>query len=218
MINIFDIYLYQPLLKFLLFLYNITGNFGVTVIILTILIKLILNPLNKKSLESQKMMAIMQPKIKEIQNKYKDKEQQGREMLKLYQETKFNPFSGIFLLFLQLPILYALFLVFKTALPEAINPMFLGINLSQPNIYLAIITAIAQYYQAKTATPPIKKQEGEKKDTMEQTSEMIQKQMVFFIPVITFFVLFNLPSSLGLYWLLTTILNTIQQRQIFKDK
>jgi len=217
MINIFDIYLYQPLLSFLLFLYDITKNFGLAVIILTVLVKLILNPLNKRALESQKKMAEIQPRIKEIQKKYKDKEQQGREMLKLYQETKFNPFSGIFLLFLQIPVLFALFKIFQSTLPETVNPMFLGVNLFQPNIYLAIITAIAQYYQAKTATPPVKKQEGEK-DSTEQISEMIQKQMVFFIPVITFFVLFKLPSALGLYWLITTVLNTIQQRQIFKDK
>jgi YidC/Oxa1 family membrane protein insertase len=218
MINIFDIYLYQPLLKFLLFLYSITGNFGLTVIILTVLIKLLLNPLNKRALESQKMMAEIQPRIKEIQKKYKDKEQQGREMLKLYKETKFNPFSGIFLLFLQIPILYALFMVFKSTLPATVNPMFFSVNLSQPNMYLAIITAIAQYFQAKTAQSPIKKQEGGEKDQMEQISETMQKQMVLFIPAITFFVLFNLPSALGLYWLITTVLNTIQQRQIFKDK
>lgn len=216
--NIFDTYLYQPLLSFLLFLYNITNNFGLTVIILTVLIKVILNPLNRRALESQKKMAEIQPRIKEIQKKFKDKEQQGREMLKLYQETKFNPFSGIFLLLLQLPILYALFKMFQSTLPETINPMFIGINLSQPNIYLAIITAIAQYYQAKTATPPIKKENDGEKDQMEKTSEMIQKQMVFFIPVVTFFVLFKLPSALGLYWLITTVLNTIQQRKIFKDK
>lgn len=216
--NIFDTYLYQPLLSFLLFLYNITNNFGLTVIILTVLVKVILNPLNRRALESQKKMAEIQPRIKEIQKKFKDKEQQGREMLKLYQETKFNPFSGIFLLLLQLPILYALFKMFQSTLPETINPMFIGINLSQPNIYLAIITAIAQYYQAKTATPPIKKEKEGEKDQMEQASEMIQKQMVFFIPVVTFFVLFKLPSALGLYWLITTVLNTIQQRKIFKDK
>jgi len=57
----------------------------------------------------------MQPKIKEIQNKFKDAEKQGRELLKLYQETKFNPFSGIFLLLIQLPVLWALFKVFQTA-------------------------------------------------------------------------------------------------------
>jgi len=69
---------------------------ALAIIILTLLIKALLNPLNKKALESQKMMAEMQPKIKEIQNKFKDAEKQGRELLKLYQETKFNPFPEFF--------------------------------------------------------------------------------------------------------------------------
>ena len=173
----------------------------------------------------------MQPKIKEIQNKFKDAEKQGRELLKLYQETKFNPFSGIFLLLIQLPVLWALFKVFQNGLslemisgliysfvplPTTINPYFLGINLANPNIPLALITAIAQYIQAKGTTPQVKREQSQ--DQMEQVSQMIQKQTTFFIPAFTFFVLFSLPSAIALYWVLTTILSIIQQKQVFNKK
>jgi len=229
--TIFNTALYQPILNLLIWLYGIIGNFGVAIIVLTLIIKILLNPLNRRALESQKMMMEIQPRIKEIQNKFKDKEQQGREMLKLYQETKFNPFSGIFLLFLQLPVLWALFRVFQSgldfektsgllysfvSLPQAINPYFLTINLAEPSIFLAAITAIVQYIQTKTAALPQPESKEKSKDQMEQVSQMVQKQTMLFIPAFTFFILFNLPSAIALYWSLTTILNIIQQRQIFK--
>jgi YidC/Oxa1 family membrane protein insertase len=227
--TIFNTFLYEPILNFLIILYNLLGNFGLAVIMLTIIIKILTNPLNKKSLESQKMMTEMQPKIKELQKKYPDREQQSRELIKLYQETKFNPFSGIFLLFLQIPIFFALFRIFQSEitiskissliypfvpLPETINYFFLGVNLSQSNIYIALITAVAQYFQLKTATPPTIK--TEEKGQVEEMTQIMQKQMTYFIPVVTFVVLFKLPAALGLYWSITTILNTIQQRKIFK--
>jgi len=94
--SIFNTVLYQPILNLLIWLYGLVNNFGLAIIILTLLIKALLNPLNKKALESQKMMAEIQPRIKEIQNKFKDTEKQGRELLNLYRETKFNPFPGFF--------------------------------------------------------------------------------------------------------------------------
>ena len=218
------------MLNFLVLIYIYTGNFGIAVIALTLFIKLITNPLNDKALKSQKVMAEIQPKLQEIQKKYKDNQQkQAEEMMALYKEKKFNPFSGIILLFIQIPILWALFYVFKggiairpeliypfISLPHAINPDFFGIDLSKPNIILAVLTAVAQFFQAKTATPPASKSGS--KDTASQVSDMMQKQMVLFLPLITFFVLFKLPAALGLYWLITTIFTTFQQRSIFNKK
>jgi membrane protein insertase Oxa1/YidC/SpoIIIJ len=102
------------------------------------------------------------------------------------------------------------------SLPEYINPFFLGIDLSKPNIYLAILTAVVQYFQAKTGMPAAPKSESKDKTT--QVTEMVTKQMVLFIPLITFFVLYSLPSALGLYWTITTILTILQQRKIFNKK
>jgi YidC/Oxa1 family membrane protein insertase len=219
------------MLNFLVWFYVLTGSFGISVIVLTLLIKFLTNPLNEKALESQKAMAEIQPRLKEIQEKFKDdKEKQAQAMINLYKETKFNPFSGIILLFIQIPILWALFYVFKAGvvvdtsvlysfvtLPHEINPFFLGIDLSKPNMILAVIAAIAQYYQAKTAMPQIAPSTG-KKDQASQFSEMMQKQMVFIIPVITLFILGTLPSALGLYWIITTVFAVIQQRAVFNKK
>ena len=103
------------------------------------------------------------------------------------------------------------------SLPQYIDPYLLGIDLSKPNIYLAVITAVAQFFQAKTAIPPTPKANGQK-DQMAEMSNMMMKQMMIFVPVLTFFVLFKLPAALGLYWLITTIFTVAQQYFIFKKK
>ncbi len=219
------------MLNFLVWIYVLTNNFGVAVILLTLIVRLAINPLNAKALQSQKVMTEMQPKLQEIQNRYKDdKEKQAQALMDLYKKEKFNPFSGMLFLFIQIPIIYALYFVFRSgiaidgnmmysfiSLPSQINPYFLGLDLSKPNVYLAVLTAIAQYFQAKTAVPPAPKTEG-KKDQMTEMSNMMMKQMAFFVPVITFFVLFNLPAALGLYWLVTTVFTIVQQYYIFKKK
>lgn len=226
---IFNAILYQPMLNFLVLIYIYTNNFGVAVIGLTLLVRLLTNPLNQKALESQKAMAEIQPRLKEIQKKNKDNmEKQAQEMMALYRDKKFNPFSGIILLFIQIPIIWALFYVFRggiqidpsmmysfVSFPQTINPYFLGIDLSVPNIFLAVLTAIAQYFQVKTGMPEMKSSFDDK---AAQMTSMMQKQMIFFVPVLTLIVLYNLPAALGLYWLITTIFSIIQQRSIFKKK
>jgi YidC/Oxa1 family membrane protein insertase len=216
--TIYNAILYQPMLNFLVLIYVLTGNFGIAVIVLTVLIKCLTNPLNKKAIESQKAMTEIQPKLKEIQKKYKDApEKQAQEMIALYKEKNFNPFSSIFLLLIQIPIIIALFQIFKGGividsqymysfvhLPETINPYFLGIDLSQPNIILAVLTAIAQYFQAKTNFTKQETNTNEPKDKTMQITEMMQKQMMFILPIITLFVLSTLPSAVAVYWLVTT--------------
>lgn len=229
--TIWSVVLYQPMLNFLVFIYIYTNNFGIAVILLTVLIKYLLNPLNKKALESQKAMAEIQPKIKEIQSRNKENpELQAKEMIALYKEKKFNPFSSIFLLLIQIPVIIALFCIFREginidpqmmysfiAFPETINPYFLGIDLSAPNIFIAVLAAIGQYIQAKTGIVSSNKNKDSKDKTVEAT-EMIQKQMIFMLPIITLFVLFALPSALGLYWLVTTMMTIYQQKNILKEK
>ena len=230
--TIYNAILYQPMLNFLVLIYVLTGNFGIAVIVLTVLIKCLTNPLNKKAIESQKAMTEIQPKLKEIQKKYKDApEKQAQEMIALYKEKNFNPFSSIFLLLIQIPIIIALFQIFKGGividpqymysfvhLPETINPYFLGIDLSQPNIILAVLTAIARYFQAKTNFTKQETDTKEPKDKTMQITEMMQKQMMFILPIITLFVLFTLPSALAVYWLITTAMTIYQQKKILKEK
>src|SRR4030066_959163 len=155
-ISAFNTILYEPLLNALVLLYQyIPGkDFGIAVIALTLVIRFILYPLMVKSIRSQKVLSELQPKIKEIQEKYKnDKEKQTKEMMALYQREKINPFGGCLPLLIQLPILVALYRVFWKGLqpeameklysfvpnPGAIDPTFFGVlNLAEPNFIVAL--------------------------------------------------------------------------------
>lgn len=229
MANFFYITIYQPLFNLLIFLYNIVPfpDLGIAVILLTLIVKGALYPLGKKAVISQKQMEEIQPEIKKIQEKYKDKkEEQAQKIMELYKTRKVNPFSGILSLFIQLPILISLFQVFRKGLaveemkhlysfisaPEVINYNFLGIvDLSSPNIFFAVLAAGGQYLQMKMMTK--KKGKEEKKDT----ATAIQSQMMLFLPGFTFMILFSLPSVVGLYWIVT-IAFTIFQQYIIKEE
>jgi len=217
MINLFNKFLYEPLLKSLVFLYQNFSfhDLGIVIIILTIIIRFVLFPLFYKGAKDQAIMQRLTPKIKEIQKNHKDdKEKQTQALLDLYKEHKVNPFSGFLLLLIQLPILIALYRVFLSGLSEIshlgpINNLFLGvIDLSQKNVLIVIAAAVIQYYQGKLALPKINKPSNEL-----DIAERMGKQMVFMGPILTFVFLyfFNLPSAVALYWLTTSAFSVIQQ-------
>ncbi|MFH1841251.1 MAG: YidC/Oxa1 family membrane protein insertase [Candidatus Nealsonbacteria bacterium] len=232
-INAFNLILYQPLFNALVFLYeHIPGHdFGIAVIVFTILIKFILYPLGAQGIRSQKALSTLQPKIKEIQEKFKnDKEKQSRLLMDLYKQEKVNPFSGCLPLLIQLPVLFALFQVFRKGFgeeqlgslynfvsnPGHIDTVFLGIvNLAEASVVLAILTGIAQFIQTKMVTP---KTTGQSKKGALDFSQMMQKQMLYFLPIFTVFILWRFPSALALYWLVSTLFTIFQQYIILKKR
>ena len=229
--DIFNLFLYQPLFNLLVLIYNyVPGrDFGLAIILLTILIRLVLYPISVKALNSQKALQKLQPKIQELQKKYKDdKERQTRETLELYRKEKINPFSGLLLAIVQLPILIALYQVFWHGLkPEAINnlynfvsnpvhinAMFFGfIDLSKPNLIFAILAGIFQFIQTKMLLPGKENSNSKERDI----SQIMQKQMVYFLPFITVVILLKLPSALGLYWIISSVFSIIQQYFLTKE-
>lgn len=230
LLNFFTVTLYYPLFNFLVFIYNyLPGHdFGIAVIILTVIIRIILYPVSVKALNSQKTLQALQPKIQEIQSKYKNnKEQLAKETLNIYRQEKINPFAGLFLALIQLPILIALYTVFWKGLnpselvnlygfisnPGQINAIFLGIiDLSKANFALAVLAAILQFFQTKMLTPKNEPGKGKSSDM----SQIMQKQMLYFFPFLTVFILMSLPSALGLYWIVSGIFSIIQQYFILK--
>ncbi|MBU4204726.1 YidC/Oxa1 family membrane protein insertase [Patescibacteria group bacterium] len=232
LIRIFDLTLYQPLFNFLVLLYNyLPGrDFGVAVIVLTLIIRLVLYPSSAKSIKTQKILNEIQPKIKEIQKKYKDdKEKQVKETMGLYKQAKINPFSGFLSTFIQLPLLIALYRVFWRGFqteelvnlysfvpnPGFINATFLGmIDLSKPNIILAVLAGALQFVQTKTML-------AKNKGATDKTSgfaKTMQKQMVFFFPFLTIIILLRLPSALGLYWVIGSLFLITEQYIINKKR
>lgn len=220
--NIFEIFFYKPLFNFLIFIYYFIpgGDLGIAIIIFTLLVKFALYPLGAKAIKSQKSLSNITPKIKEIQEKYKDdKEKQTKEIMNFYKKEKINPFSGCLPVLLQLPFLIALFRIFQTNLegnksllynitphPEIILTKFLGIiDLSSPNIFFAILAGISLFFQIKISSPKIK---SNKKDDLQY---IMQKQMQYLMPVFTIIILLKLPSALGLYWIISNLFTIGQQ-------
>lgn len=237
-INIFNAVLYQPLFNALVFLYDyLPGrDFGIAVILLTVLIRIVLYPSMVKSLKSQKALAELQPKIKKIQEEFKnDRERQAKETVALYQKEKISPFGGCLPLFIQLPILIALYRVFWKGFeanelnnlysfvprPEQIDPNFLGgmINLAVPSLLLAVLAGVGQFLQTwyqNRLNPKVPAGSG--KGAADQFSGMMQKQMLYFFPIFTVFILWKLPAAIGLYWITTSLFSVAQQYLVFKKQ
>lgn len=224
--------LYQPILNALILLFHyLPGqDFGMAIIVLTLLIRFLLYPLSRQAIISQKALVDLQPKIKEIQKRYKnDKEKQAKAMIELYQKTKINPFSGCLPFLVQIPVLIALYQVFwrgfkedqkvflykfVSPLPPDFMPTFLGmINLAQPNFLLALIAGFLQFWQTKMLSFSF----NQKKDKKKRESDFVnffQKQILYFFPFFTCLILMKFPSALALYWV-TTSLFSIGQQYIF---
>jgi YidC/Oxa1 family membrane protein insertase len=229
LIETFNKVLYEPLFNALIFLYNVIPghDLGIAIIVLTVAIRFLLYPLSQKAIKSQKALVELQPQIKEIQKKYKEKTDQAKATMDLYRKYKINPMSGCLPILIQLPILIALYRVFYTGLdpdrlnglygfvvrPEILNPMFLGIiNLSERNIPLALLAGFLMFVQSKMmmSKGSSLKVQGTKTDKVDFSSIM-SHQMTYFMPLITVFIAWNLPAGLPLYWVVITLFGIIQQ-------
>lgn len=232
MADFFTTIFYQPILNLLVFLYNNLSfsDIGVAIVLLTLIIKLILWPLNNSSIKSQKSLQDLQPKLDKLKEKFKDdKVALSQATMDLYKKNKVNPFSSCLPLLIQLPFLIAVFRVFRDGVnshldlvytfitnPENINMFSLGfVDLSQPNIYLAVLAGLAQFWQSKMmlAKKPSIKTQGSKDENM---AAVMSKQMMYVMPVITIIIGIKLPGGLTLYWFILTLFTVVQQLIIFK--
>ncbi len=220
---LFNEIFYRPLFNGLIFLYNIVPghDLGVSIIILTILIRFILWPLTSKSIKNQKVLTKIQPQIEEIKKKFKNnKEAQAKALMGLYSENKINPLAGFLPLVIQIPIIFALWRVFLNSLnldlnslysfipaPTHIQSIFLGlVDLSHKSVVLAILAGILQYFQTKMIMPLSTKPTG-----TSDFSYIMSKQMLYFGPILSIIIFWSLPAALPLYWIVVTLLTLLQQ-------
>ena len=198
------------------FLYRFIPNYGFVIIVFSILIKILLHPLTKKSYQSMSEMQYLQPKMTELREKYKDDAQRlNKEMMRLYKERNINPLGGCIPMLLQMPVLIALFNVFRSTIQLRNQPFILWItDLSAPdalylgfelpfigdNIHvLPIFMGLTMIWQSKmTMTDPK------------------QKLMIYFMPVFLIFIFYSLPSGLNLYYAIFNVLSMVQTRMIKK--
>jgi len=222
---------YDPLYNSLVFLISIVPwhDVGFAVIILTLVVKLILFPLSKKSIISQVKMKKLEPELKKIKDNFKDKQEQAKKTMALYKENKINPFSGFFLILLQLPIILALYFVFFKGLsfdqntlysfikvPENINFNFLGlIDMQGKSLFLAVLAGVTQFFQTKIsmqAVPPA----GPEKSFKNELMKSMNMQMRYVLPVFIAFVAYQISAAVALYWVVSNLFTIGQEIFVIK--
>lgn len=198
-----------PLVSIINFFYDYIPSFGIAIILLTILVRLIFWPLTHKSTVGMKKMQELQPKLKEIQSKFKDNPQRlQQETWALYRDNKVNPLSSCLPMLIQIPVFIALFNVLRSAVELRYAPFLWIADLSEPEalfaswfpfgglnilpILMALTTALQSAFTPST---------GDRNQ---------QRMMIVFMPVMMLVMFYSFPSALSLYWFLSNLFSIVQ--------
>ena len=219
-------FFFDPLYNSLIFLFQILpwADAGIVVVLLTILVRLILFPLSRKAVVTPVKMAEIGPELSAIKEKYKNNsEEQARKTLALYKEKGVNPFSGILVVIIQIPIILALYQIFLhfpevnsallysfVSVPENINTTFLGlVDVSAKSAVIALLAAASTYFQFLASMKGQKESKGT--SFGDNLTRSMQKQMKYFFPVLVFFISYNISGVIALYWLTTNLFSIAQE-------
>lgn len=242
MIAFFKLIIYTPLYNILVLLLNVNWiDAGIATVILTVLVKLILYPLAKKSTVTQTKMKEKEGELAVLKEKYKDKQEQAVKVMEFYKTNNINPFSSIVTVIIQIPIIFSLYYIFlksglpniDTALlysfvkiPASVSMNFLGlIDISQKSVFLALLAAATSFWQmhlaskSTTATgkPVSTQSSGVAK---EDFSQIMAKQMKYTMPLIVFFISWRISGVVALYWFISNLVGLVQdvyvRRQMHK--
>lgn len=222
--TLWETVLYNPIYNALIFIaQHITWqDVGLAVIVVTILIRLALYPISKKSVISQYKMKALQPKLDAIKAKGLSKEAEAQETFALYKAEKINPFSGCLFILIQLPILFALYFTFMNGItqPEhlysflstdGLHSMFLGlIDITKPFLPLAILAGVTQAIQAFLMPQP-PTPSGNEKGFQHQFAKSLSLQTKFILPLIIIFIASKLAAAVSLYWVVANIFSIAQE-------
>ena len=197
-------FLVKPLLKVLAFFYNLTGNYGWSIIFMTFCIKILFFPLTHKSFKSMKGMQKVQPYVKIIQERNKDNRQKmNEEMMELYKKHKVNPIGGCLPMLLQIPVFIALYhaLFFSIELRGA---PFMGwvtdLSVADPYYVFPVLMGATMFLQQKM-TPSM--------------GDPMQQKIMMFLPIVFTFLFLTFPAGLVIYWTVNNILTISQQYYIY---
>lgn len=210
-------------LKLLQWSNQLTGNYGVDILILSVLLKVVMIPLTQWSLRSTKSMQLLQPKIAELKEKYKgEPEKLNAETFALYKKYKINPMSGCIPLLLQMPIFIALFNALRNTV-ELYGAKFVWwiTDLSQADALFRLPFVIPLLNTDKFAVLPLLMIVAMVVQNMVSTKgaggkKAEQQKMMTFLPIIFGFIFYTMPAGLVLYWLVNTVLTVVQQVYMVK--
>ncbi len=231
--NIFHIFLYNPIYNILVFLVHIIpgGDVGLAVVVITILIRIIMLPFSLSAARTQHAMGSIEPKLKEIKEKHKDdKEKQAKKTMEVYKEANINPFASIATTLLQMPMLLALYMVFRyeafpaidthilysfVVAPTVVSMNFLGfINIAGKSMILALLAGATQYLQAvhmmkRTSLSKVPDKKGT--TTKADFTKMLNTQMKYLFPIIITVVAYTTSGAIALYFAATNAFGAVQE-------
>jgi len=225
--NFFHAAFYNPIYNILVSLVAVLpgGEVALAVVIVTIFIRVILLPFTLAAARTQRAMRTLEPKLKELKELHKgDKEKEALATLELYKTERVNPFASILTLFVQIPVLLALYWVFRyepfttldlarlysfTPIPHTISLVFLGISVAGKSIVLAVLAGIAQYAQATLALAgsPAPASGAAAQDFQ----RVLAMQMRYVFPVLIAVICYTTSSAVALYFLTTNIIGALQE-------
>jgi YidC/Oxa1 family membrane protein insertase len=190
----------------MLFLSHATGSYGLGIILLTILIRVILFPLYKAQIDSMKRLQELQPEMARLQQRYKDDRQRlAEEQLRLYREHGINPMSGCWPMLLQLPVIYALYGMLRNFQYESggLSPQFLWLpDLAKPDPWhvMPVLGGLSTYWQSKIS---MNLQPGAQQQQMQA--------MLYMMPLMMLYIFWGLPAGLAIYWVVANLITIAQQ-------
>ena len=220
---------YNPIYNALVALVAIVpgSDVGIAVILVTIIIRLVLLPFSLSAASTQRAMKLLEPKIKELKEKHKgDKEKEALETLALYKEEKVNPFASILTVFIQIPVLLALYWVFFyepfsavnmtrlyafTPVPHTISLQFLGIiSVASKSIVLAILAGLTQFLQAHMALSGTMKP-SDTKGMQNDFQRIMGMQVKYVFPFIIAVISYTTSGAIALYFITTNLAGSLQE-------
>jgi YidC/Oxa1 family membrane protein insertase len=228
--TIWNTLLIKPIFNTLVILIYYTGSLGISIILLTLILKTVLLPANIPTIRMSAKRKDLEEELNEIKKKYTDKTEAARQQMEVYKKHGINPASGCLPNIIQLFVLIALYAVFNDFLHGKINlsyfyfdflkgveisPEFLYLNLYKPDPFfiLPVLAGLAQFFMSKMLLPKIKKAEKTAEKTPETTDDLMysmQEQMMYISPIMTVVIGATLPSGLILYWFISSLYSLVQ--------
>lgn len=225
---LYNTFIFHPLYNGLIYLIDVFPwmDVGIAVIIFTIIVRLILFPLSKKSIVTQVKMREIQPELENLKKTVPDKQQQAIKVMALYKEKGVNPFSSFLFLLIQLPIIYALYSIFiDSGLPvvnEALLYSFVGIpmidmhflgliDIGAKSILMAILAAVAQYLQLHFSLASLPNTTPNSSNPSMDMAQNMMKNMKYVFPIMIFFISYQISAVVALYWTVSSLFTLGQE-------
>jgi YidC/Oxa1 family membrane protein insertase len=237
---IWHTFFFDPIYNLVVFFIDIVpgGDVGVAIIASVFVVKTILMPLAIRAAKTQRVMKEIEPKLKAIKEEFKDdREGQAKAMMEVYRSVEVNPFASIFLLFLQIPILIALYLAVNSGggvplpainvdalysfvmAPVNVSMDFLGlINITERSVLLAVAAGVSQYIYTSMTLPKLAPKTSDTPNMKEEFMRNMHLQMKYVMPVIIGVIAYTISAAIALYFLVSSVVGIGQEYFIKKHR